>query len=206
MSIKRVGFIDGRRVAGWRFPANASPGVGQVMTIVDPSLIATGTNRGLQINYTQSGAKTGTAQVGGLGIELTISADVPTACGLKLYRADIDNKTIARLSAIEIYSAKRGNGITAQYDIMIGRDSNAVLTGPGNDAFIYFREHGTVQDESSVFMLQGNQAAEYLIAFGSNPDTGKLLLENSVETEAVTHRVRCNVASVGVRWLHLHSQ
>lgn len=205
MSIKRVGFIDGRRVAGWRFPANASPGVGQVMTIVDPSLIAAGTNRGLYINYTQSGAKTGSASVRGLAIDLTISADVPNIGAIDLYRADIDNKAISRLSAIEIYSGNRGNAVTTQYDVMIARNSNAVLTAPGCDAFIYFREHTMVQEESSVLMLQGDNAAEYLIAFGANPGSGKKLLEASAAGESITHRVKVNT-TVGVRWIHLHDQ
>lgn len=74
--MKRIGFIDGRRVAGWAFPATAVPGNGQVKRIYDPSTGAV-FNRGQFIDYRQTGIKTGGGRVDAHGIDMTISASCP---------------------------------------------------------------------------------------------------------------------------------
>lgn len=176
---------------------------GKSFRIRDNTTLATGYPMGVGIRYDQLGVKTGDTTPAALGIESYITAAVPAFDEFSIYRENITAITIGRLTAIEIYLGNRGNAVTSQYDIMIGRNSDAVLTGPGNDAYIYFREHSTVQPESSVLMLQGNNAAEYLVVFGSNPDTGQLLLETSAAASDTNFRVRCNTTA-GVRWLHLH--
>ena len=174
--------------------------------VTDATTETDGYSKALLITYDNTGVKTGTATVECMGMEMTITAAcITVVTGLEIYLAAVANVTVGRITAIEVYHETRGNAVASDYVILLGRNSNAVLTGPGNDAFIYFREHSTVQQESSVFMLQGNNAAEYLIAFGSNPGTGLNLIEDSAATESVTHRVRCNT-TVGVRWLHLHDQ
>ena len=128
--------------------------------------------------------------------------------GKKLTQNDTDYTITLEVDGVELVSYTMGDYAVAYYTLSVPMDTDSEISDkgfPGNDAYIYFREHSTVQEESCVLMLQGNNAAEYLIAFGSNPDTGLLLLEASVAGESVTHRVRCNT-TVGVRWLHLHDQ
>ncbi|MCK5018850.1 MAG: hypothetical protein KAS32_17440, partial [Candidatus Peribacteraceae bacterium] len=173
------------------------------INLTDQTTITSGYQRTLALVHTSTGVKTGTATIDCLALEMFVSAACPNVQGMEEYIEITGNPVIGRLTALECYHTNRGTNVASDYMVMLGRNSNAVLTGPGNDAFIYFREHSTVQDESSVLMLQGNNAAEYLIAFGSNPDTGLLLLETSTAASDTNFRVRCNT-TVGVRWLHLH--
>ena len=172
------------------------------INLTDQTTITSGYQRTLALAHTSTGVKTGTATIDVLAIEMFVSAACPAVQGMEEYMEITGNPVIGRLTALECYHTNRGTGVASDYMVMLGRNSNAVLTGPGNDAFIYFREHSTVQQESSVLMLQGNNAAEYLIAFGSNPDTGLNLLETDNTGDNWTHRVRCNT-TVGVRYIKL---
>jgi len=101
--MKRIGYIDGRRVAGWSFPANASPGNGLVLNVVDPSTIASGYARAIYINYTNSGAKTGTAELNPLTIDVDSSADVPHIFPISIYIGALTGAEVNHAAGIYMY-------------------------------------------------------------------------------------------------------
>lgn len=142
--MKKIGFIDGRSPAGWCFPATAVPGTGQVLTIVDNSVITSGALRGLFIDYTQSGAKTGaSAEVDAIGISLNVAANVPYVYGLGIYsepNKDDENPTMIFCAPIAVYAEDLGDA-QCQYYVMVNLGKNSSNLGSVVDAFIRMKTH-----------------------------------------------------------------
>lgn len=158
--MKRIGFIDGRRVAGWSFPATATPGNGQVMNITDPSTPASGIRRGAYINYTQSGVKTGSAEVDAFAIDLALNAAVPTAYGQAIYLSSSGDPTIAFVSGLSFYIDNLGSGLSGFAAIDIGLALSDAP--PTRHCFMRLRNHvGTI-------------VADGIRIEGSNPITNLL--------------------------------
>lgn len=153
---KRTGYIDGRRPAGWAFPASVSPGNGQVLTIVDNSIITTGSLAGLLVDYTQSGVKTG-GEVSAIGINLNVAADVPYVWGMKVYaepnKGDADPEMIF-CSPIAVYAEDLGSA-TCQYYVMVDLGKNSTNVASVVDAFMRMKTHaGTT---TSGIFVDGKQ-------------------------------------------------
>jgi len=156
---KRVGYIDGRRLGGWSFPATASPGNGQVLTIADNAVITTGNLRGLFVDYTQGGAKTGAStEVDAIGINLNVAADVPYVYGLSIYtepNKDDEDPTMIFCAPIAIYSEDLGSA-TCQYYVMVDLGKNSTNVASVVDAFIRMKTHaGTT---TSGIYVDGKQS------------------------------------------------
>jgi len=143
--MKRIGFIDGRRIAGWSFPATAVPGPGQVQTIVDQS---TGVrfNRGLFIDYRQTGIKTGAGRVDGLGVDMIVSADSPYANTMAHYVSFVGTPTVGYATGGYWYlnNPGAGNLLNHYCGLMLGID----VTNPpaGRSAFMRVFGHGGAVD------------------------------------------------------------
>jgi len=149
--MKRIGFIDGRRVAGWSFPATTTPGDGQVITINDPSTIASGTIHGIHINYTASGIKTG-GTVMPLAVTLAVTGDTPYAYAMRVTTAAVANKTMEMLMGLDIYMGDAGTAVGRFYAFNLGMVHNSVpLDQVG---FMRLRNHGA-RTMSSVIRLEG---------------------------------------------------
>lgn len=149
--MKRIGFIDGRRVAGWRFPATATPGNGLVLTIVDPSIIASGDNRGVYISYTASGKKTG-GTVAPLGVNLAITEDTPYGYGIRIDTAAVADKTMEMLMGLDVYMHDAGTAVGRYYALNLGMEHNSEPAG--EVGFMRLRNHGT-RTMDSVLRLEG---------------------------------------------------
>jgi len=140
MSLKRVGFIDGRRVSGWRFPANATPGNGQAMVITDPSIGALH-NRGVHLTYNQSGAKTGAGRVDGLGVDMIVSANSPYVNTMAHYIAWSGTPVVAYATGGFWYldNPGAGNNLVQYCGLMLGMD---VTNPPVKSTFMRVYGHG----------------------------------------------------------------
>jgi len=161
------------------------------ITVTDASTISGNINRGLYIDYTTSGAKTGTAQVNCIGYDLTVTQNCPDVMLQAGYLATIADKTISLLFGISLYFEDFGNAIGEFCMLDLGYNSPHAPSG--RNAFMRLRQHHTVQAESAVMLLEGNSAAGYFI----KADTVANLIESGDITDgkACTHGVRCKVGS-----------
>lgn len=138
------------------------------LKVTDASLISSGYNQGLYIDYTSSGAKTG-GEVHGLAIDLTISAALTGyAYGIALYTAQSGNPNFDWMSALSIYAANCGSGTVSAYVVIdVGKESTNQASS--RDAFMRFRTHaGTTH---SVFLIEGSNMASYLFNWSDGVGT-----------------------------------
>lgn len=108
--MKRIGYIDGRRVAGFAF-SGASALDGMKLNISDIGTPSSGINRGVYINYTQNGIKTGSAEVNCFAIDLALQKAVINAYPIALYISSSGNPAINLVSPISMYVDDLGTGI-----------------------------------------------------------------------------------------------
>jgi len=158
----------------------------------DTSTIATGYNRALYINYTASGAKTGSAEINCLGVDATVSANTPYAYLQSVYLATSGNPTVSLASALTVYIDDLGTACAQLHllDLQYG-STNAPTT---RNAYMRIRNHSD-NTPTSVLYLQANnnaQAATYFIEQDS-VTVGPVV--ESVTAIAsgtnTTHRVKC---------------
>lgn len=162
--MKRIGFIDGRRVAGWTFPATATPGNGQVLTINDLSVITSGYSRGVYIDYTQTGVKGGGAWVVPLAIDLTLVGDVGFAFAQSIGIA-FSGAAIANYGGgIYIYLNDPADGSVVHYcGLMIGIDAENAPSG--TSCFMRVYGHGGAVD-TVIWLANGaGTPITYLLDF-----------------------------------------
>jgi len=159
------------------------------ITVTDASTISGNINRGLYIDYTSSGAKTGTAQVNCIGYDLTVSENCPDVMLQAGYLATIVDKTISFLAGISLYFEDFGNAVSEFCMLDLGYNSPHAPSG--RNAFMRLRQHHTVQANSAVMLLEGASAAAYLLI----ADTVANVIESGDITsgKSCTHGVRCKV-------------
>lgn len=160
--MKRIGFIDGRRVAGFTLRGTIALN-GINIPITDTATPSSGYMRGLYLNYTQSGIKTGSAEVAPLSIALAVAANVPRGMCISLYTAAIANKTIDGLHAIDVYMDDPGTACNRYYALNLGQ---AHTNAAAESGFIRMRNHGPTP-LNAVFQLEANNPATYLFRMGA---------------------------------------
>lgn len=165
--MKRLGFIDGRRVAGWSFPATATPGNGQVMTINDRSAGGTGDVYGQTINYNAIGAKTGHPFVGPLSLNLNVIGGAAPTPG---YQAGLSISTSlaaalhsAGLYGMFIYMNALGAGATVTEHCALSLNMNNTVAPTSFSTFLRCYAHGAGHPVESVISLPSSVGIEYLV-------------------------------------------
>ncbi len=132
-------------------------------TIADTGTAASGGNYGLKIDYAQAGDKTGTAEVNGLGVDITSTQDVPYAYNIALYQVATGNPALGLASGLSIYFDELGTGVVNRSLVDLGKVSTNNATG--RDTFFRCREHGTVVGKAVMMLEGGNNlgCATYLV-------------------------------------------
>lgn len=131
---------------------------GTEFNITDSTTASSGYARGIWLNMTADGAKTGTAETNGLGIDLTISANSPFARALTLYTVSTGTTTIGTTSALDIYMDDDAGTVTqtGKRAINIGIDHGE---DKGTCDMIVMRCHGGTVD--NVFKFTDTTGSPY---------------------------------------------
>lgn len=178
-------------------------GVIETITVTDSGTQNTGRGIGLFIDYVASDDKTGSYGVRSSRINTQILGDCPSVQVADWYLHTIVDKTITHLDGLAMYWEDFGSGIGNACMINLGMNSDH--TTVERHCFIKCREHTTVQANSGILQLEGDNAARYLVIFESNApamDTGEILEQNS-DTEASDMRVTVRT-TVGDRYIYLY--
>ncbi|MBA7705363.1 hypothetical protein ES703_114191 [subsurface metagenome] len=113
--MKRIGFIDGRRVAGWRFQASALPGNGQILDVTDPSAGAVGSVAVQTIKYRPTGDKTGVNYSQAQNIEVFPQGDTYLLHGQSIYfAAPVGTPTIHRYIGLDIFMERLTGAVVSE--------------------------------------------------------------------------------------------
>lgn len=121
----RIGYIDARRIAGFTFPANATPGDGQVVDITDPSAGAVGNVTGQLLKFRPTGAKTGNPYVTARQIELYPQGDSGYLAAHGIYvETPVGSPNLNTLWGQDIYMCRLGTCVVSEFcGISIGMDN-----------------------------------------------------------------------------------
>jgi len=193
--MKRIGFIDGRRIAGFKLAGTVAL-TGVNIPITDTATPSSGNMRGIHINYTQSGAKNGTAVINPLSIAVTISANVPYIFPFDITVEASANKTHTMISPINVYLKDVGNACQHAACALLGREITNV--GIASDSFLWMRNHGAV---AATAFIKSTGIATYLLDFGGQ-DLGVPLAE-ATDSVNCSHKLALRMPDGSTRYFHL---
>lgn len=148
--MKRIGYIDGRRIAGFTF-AGASALNGIQLDINDVTTISSGNNQGVFINYISSGVKTG-GEINPLVINCAVTAHLVGNVNLaSLYLAITSGKNVGNAGFLSAYAEDIGSGTIGNVMLI---DLMRVITNLAGtrDAFVRFRNMGAVAGKSGIYL------------------------------------------------------
>jgi len=167
--MKRIGFIDGRRVAGWHFPATAVPGNGQVVDVTDPSAGATGDVAAQTLRYRPTGDKTGAPYSIARTIEVYPEGDSFLLVGLRIYYHNPVDGDFNSWRALDIYMQPIGAVATVRETtgIVIGMFYDNATALP-HSAFIHLYAHGAEPIPAAIRI--GGSGAQWLFYFQRSVD------------------------------------
>ena len=196
--MKRIGFIDGRRVAGFAFPATATPGNGQVMTVRDPSIGALH-NRGMRIDYRQTGVKTGAGRVDGLGVDMIVSADSPYVNTMAHYIAWVGTPTVVYATGGFWYldNPGAGNNLVQYCALMLGMN---VTNPPTKSTFMRVYGHGGAVDSVIWLANSAGTPIAHLLDFEGLASP----ISAGTDSVNVTHKIAVRLG-VTTKYLHVFS-
>lgn len=185
--MKRTGFIDGRRVAGFTLSGSSALN-GMTLTIADSTTPASGYTRAMYINYTGSGAKTGSAEINCLGIDLALSAAVAGyAYNISLYLSSSGNPTLSFVSPISIYADDMGTGCAGFVGIDIGL---ALSNAPsGRHCFMRMRNHVSTAVTDGI-RIEGSAPLTNLLYF----QTDSSPIVASAVGGSQNHKIKISIA------------
>ncbi|MBA7618715.1 hypothetical protein ES703_26046 [subsurface metagenome] len=193
--MKRIGFIDARRMAGFKLEGTVAL-TGVNIPISDTATPSSGNMRGIHINYTQSGVKTGTAVINPLSIAVTISADVPYIFPFDITVEASADKVHTMIAPINVYLKDVGNNCQHAAVALFGREITNV--GIASDSFLWMRNHGAV--EATAF-LKSTGKATYLIDFGAQDMV--VPLSDGSDSVNCSHKLRVRMPDGSTRYFHL---
>lgn len=177
--------------------------IAQTITVTDSGTLAAGRNIGLFVDYVVSGTKTGSFGARSTRINTQVLSDCDSVQVADWYLHTIADKTIDLLFGLTMYWEDIGDNIANACMIDLGKNMTGATSS--RDCFIRCREHTGVQTNSAVLQLEGDNAAHYLVVFGSNPgsmDAG-VILETNTDTETSDYRVMVKTTQ-GDRYIYLY--
>lgn len=189
--MKRIGFIDGRRVAGWTFPATAAPGNGQVVTIDDRSPADC---YGKRIVYNVLAAKTG-LYTAAHQIEVNFKADVMLGYGARIHIQSSGNPTIIHGAGLEVYMNEAGDNCSGW--MCADLNFNTEGAPAGRYGFIKCRAH-TAITPNTILLFEGAPTSTYLLKH-PQPCQGPFYDGLASASGAETYHLKCLMGGMEVR-------
>jgi len=169
---------------------------GIALDINDAAATTSGYMRGIYIDYANTGAKTSSAEINPLAIDVAVSAAVPYAYIGSFYMSTSGNPTIGLVSALTIYMDNLGTGVTYSHmlDLQTGNPTASAAT---RETYIRFRNHGTGTPTSVLFLQANNNAAvaTYFIEAGTNSETSPVAAASTTNDSTWTYKVKCRYGS-----------
>ncbi len=161
------------------------------LNFADSSTHSSGYNRGIYLNWTQTGTKTGSAEINAFAVDFSLRADCPYVYGMAVYASHIGNPTIDFFAGWSLYLDDIGSNVGGIVGLDLGF---AASTSPsGRHAFIRCRKH-TANVPDTVLLLEGSGCAKYLLKFDQ---TGNLCVTDaSAVAGNRTHKIKCNLQGV----------
>jgi len=159
--------------------------------VTDEMTISGGMNRALYINYSCTGAQSGTAQLNAIAIDMDISDDIVDWMPLTIYTGTVADKNIENFFGISMYFEDFGDDVANFCALDIGYNSPHAPSG--RNAFMRLRQHNTVQSDSAIILAEGQSAAAFLL----NADTVANMIESGDVTsgKSCVYGLRCKVGS-----------
>lgn len=96
---------------------------GHTITVVDATTASAGMHRGLVVDTTLSGNKTGTAYNAGINVDLSTTGNTPQAYGVASYMTQTGNPTIGNAVGLESYMEDMGTAVANLIGVDIGINS-----------------------------------------------------------------------------------
>lgn len=205
----REAVTAGGKFAQWYLGFSGESGSeGFLLNIDDASTIASGRGRGIHIEYTSSGVKTGSAGVRTVAIDTTISANVPSWTGIDIYLAALggeNNYTVGNVFPLSIYVDDIGDNVESFCAVDIGINSSTKCNS--RHSFFRCREHLAIVAGSAIMRLEGGNAASYFLVF-DNPagvEDSEVILDAATCNETADHRIRVHLEHTDVdRYIYLY--
>ncbi len=162
--------------------------------VADGAATTSGYQKGLYINYTNDGAKTSTAEINALGIDVTVSAAVPYAYVQSVYFTTSGNPTVGLASALTIYVDNLGTATASMHILDLQTANPTASAATTREAYIRCRNHGT-GTPTSIFFLQANNNASAATNFVEQDSVTVGPVFDSVTAISsgtnTTHRITC---------------
>lgn len=199
--MKRIGYIDGRRIAGFNL-AGAAALNGMALTIRDLLTFTTeyGHGRGIYLNFTQVGAKGVLSYSDALAIEYILAGDVTYANAINISMNFSGTPTCGYYAGLQIYGENPGAGNALNYYValMLGLDvENAPLIGSH-----FMRVFGHGGAVTSVIWL-ANTSGSFITNLLKFEGVAAPLSPGSDTTDC-TYRIACEVGpGPAIKYLHL---
>lgn len=177
----------------WAVPSTATANDCVYIKVTDASTAsATDYSRGLYIDYTASGAKTSSAEVNALGIDVAVSAATPYAYISSLYMSTSGNPTIGLISAMSVYLDNIGTGVSSVHMLDLQTGNPTASAASTREAYIRCRNHGT-GTPTGIFFLQANNNAKAATNFieQDSVTVGPVAAASTTNDSTWTYKVRC---------------
>ena len=182
--ILREAFSDGLIA---EFTPNGSSATDKVrFNFTDTSTHSSGYNRGMYINWTNTGAKTGSAEINAFAVDFSLQASCPYVYGMAVYAGHSGNPAIGFFSGWSLYLDDIGTNVGG----IVGLDLGFAATNSpsGRHAFIRCRKH-TANVPDTVLLLEGAGSAKYLLKFDQ---VGNLCVTDAGAVAGNrTHKIKC---------------
>jgi hypothetical protein len=161
------------------------------LAVTDSGTPSTGYTRGLYIGWTNTGNRTGDAEINGIGVDLTLDGDVVYAYGASFYAVHSGNPTLDFVAPISIYVDDLGTacGNMVGIDIGLAGGSNSPS---GRHAFMRFRNHSSGAVPDAIFLIEGNGGADYLMSI----DTAAGIVTAGAVSGSQSHKLNIKINSV----------
>jgi hypothetical protein len=162
------------------------------LAVTDTTTASSGYSRGIYVNATVSGTKTGSGEWNGIGSDFTISGDTPYVYGLTIWGTHSGNPTLGFVAPISIYLDDMGSacGAIVGIDVGLAGGSNSPS---GRHTFMRVRNHTGAQPPESIILLEGNPTADYFLDF--DQAYVPIYADTSGVPANATHKIKCRVGS-----------
>lgn len=164
----------------------------KMFKVTDTQTNASGLARGLCVDYTQNGVKTGTAEVNALAVDLAVLKSVPYAYAQTIYIYGSSDPTVGLVAGLSLYIADCGDDIANNFcaDLQFALTDLATV----RTAHLRLRNHTAAVPTCNLFLQAGNnnKSATYFIDTGQNAESGPVYAaQTTTGTEVATYKIRC---------------
>jgi len=189
--MKRIGYIDGRRISGWSFLNTDTPGDGQLVTINDRSPASC---FGKKIVYNVLTAKTG-LYARAHEIEVNLNADTVLGYASRISMQTSGNPVVIHGAGLEVYMNDPGDNTSGW--MCLDLNFNCVGTPAGRYGFIKCRPHTAVTPRT-LMLLEGAPTATYMLEH-AQPNQAPFYDGAASAAGAELYHLKCLMGGMEVR-------